>query len=90
MRKFFGYVIIVLLLFSFMNLAQAKPKKKKMLHLLRLIPEKKSLYLAVKELNARNIDEIIKCFEKLELSPITISKHKKYNHLPNLYTYIYN
>ena len=29
MRKFFGYVIIVLLLFSFMNLAQAKPKKKK-------------------------------------------------------------
>ena len=37
-----------------------------------------------------NIDEIIKCFEKLELSPITISKHKKYNHLPNLYTYIYN
>lgn len=68
----------------------SKPKKKKMLRLLRLIPEKKSLYLAVKELNARNIDEIIKCFEKLELSPITISKHKKYNHLPNLYTYIYN
>ena len=29
MRKFFGYVIIVLLLFSFMTLAEAKPKKKK-------------------------------------------------------------
>ena len=29
MRKFFGYVIIVLLLFSFMNLVEAKPKKKK-------------------------------------------------------------
>ena len=29
MKKFFGYVIIVLLLFSFTNIAQAKPKKKK-------------------------------------------------------------
>ena len=29
MKKFFGYVIIVLLLFSIMTLAEAKPKKKK-------------------------------------------------------------
>lgn len=29
MRKFFGYVIIVLLLFSLINTAEAKPKKKK-------------------------------------------------------------
>lgn len=29
MRKFFGYFIIVTLLFSFMTLAEAKPKKKK-------------------------------------------------------------
>lgn len=66
----------------------SKPKKKKMLRLLRLIPEKKSLYLAAKELNARNIDEITQCFQKLELSPITISKHKKISSLPNLYDYI--
>lgn len=66
----------------------SNPKKKNMLRLLRLISEKKSLYLAVKELNIRNIGEIIKCFEKLELSPITISKHKKISSLPNLYDYI--
>lgn len=66
----------------------SNPKKKKMLRLLRLISEKKSLYLAVKELNTRNISEIINCFKKLELSPITISKHKKISFLPNLYDYI--
>ena len=66
----------------------SNPKKKKMLRLLRLISEKKSLYLAVKELNTRNISEVIKCFEKLDLSPITISKHKKISSLPNLYDYI--
>ena len=56
--------------------------------LLRLISEKKSLYLAIKELNTRNINEIMTCFAKLNLSPITISKHKKISSLPNLYDYI--
>ena len=64
-----------------------KPKKKKMLQLLRLISEKKSLYLAQKELNTKNIDEIRKCFISLNLSPITISKDKKISYLPNLYKY---
>lgn len=64
-----------------------KPKKKKMKQLLNLIPEKKSLYLAQKELNTKNIDEIRNCFISLNLSPITISKDKKISYLPNLYKY---
>ena len=59
MRKFFGYVIIVLLLFSFMNLAQAKPKKKKPIstkHKIEFVTRDKfilvgDLYLANPETN---------------------------------------
>lgn len=57
MRKLFGYVIIVLLLFSYMNLAQAKPKKKKIIstkHKIEFVTRDKfilvgDLYLATPE-----------------------------------------
>ncbi|MBQ4646279.1 MAG: alpha/beta fold hydrolase [Candidatus Gastranaerophilales bacterium] len=59
MRKFFGYVILVLLLFSFMNLAEAKPKKKKPIstkHKIEFVTRDKfilvgDLYLASPETN---------------------------------------
>ena len=59
MRKFFGYVIIVLLLFSFMSFAEAKPKKKKLVstkHKIEFVTRDKfilvgDLYLASQETN---------------------------------------
>jgi len=59
MKKFFGYVIIVLILFSFTNIAQAKPKKKKPVstkHKIEFVTRDKfilvgDLYLATPETN---------------------------------------
>lgn len=65
-----------------------KNQKDKMLRLLRLIPEKKSLYLALKELNVRNADDVIERFAKLNVSPITISKRADIDFLKNLYSYL--
>lgn len=65
-----------------------KPQKDKMLRLLRLIPEKKSLYLAMKELNTRNVNDVLSCFAKLKVSPVTISKRAKVSYLKNLYSYL--
>ena len=70
-----------------LNSELKKSKKEKMLRLINLIPTKKSLYLAIKELNTRNFDELLLCFATLNVSPITISKHKKITFLPNLYDY---
>jgi hypothetical protein len=65
-----------------------KRPKEKMLRLLRLVPEKKSLYNAIKELNTRNIDELMLLFAKLDVSPITISKREDADHLKSLYNYL--
>lgn len=48
--------------------------KRKMLRLIALIPEKKSLLLAQKALNCRDIDEVMREFKRINLSPVTISK----------------
>ena len=50
-----------------------------MLKLLELVPKKKSLHLAIQEMNDRNIEEILKSFEALNLAPVTISKRHKLN-----------
>lgn len=65
-----------------------KNQKDKMLRLLRLIPEKKSLYLAMKELNVRNANEVLMWFAKLNVSPITISKRADTEFLKNLYSFL--
>lgn len=66
-----------------------KPKKKEtMLNLLRLVPEKKSLYLAFKESKIRHKDEVLLWFAELNVSPITISKREDLKYLKNLYEYI--
>ena len=67
------------------------PKKKdreKMLRLIGLIPTKKSLYLAQKEMNDRNIDKVMKMFAEINLSPVTISKRHDIKHLKSLYFYL--
>ena len=61
--------------------------RRRMLRLLALIPEKKSLHLAQKAMNCRDVDEVMEAFTKIGLSPITISKRHEVKHLDNLYSY---
>lgn len=60
-----------------------------MLRLLALIPEKKSLYLAQKAMNCRNVEKVMEGFAKINLSPVTISKRHDVKHLENLYLYLF-
>ena len=62
--------------------------KRKMLRLINLIPEKKSLLLAQKALNYRKIDEVMKEFAAIDLSPVTLSKRHDVKHLRNIYSYL--
>ena len=63
--------------------------KRKMLRLLELIPEKRSLYLAQKAMNNRNIEKIMKAFEKIGVSPVTISKRQDVKQLKNIYELLF-
>lgn len=62
--------------------------KRKMLRLLALIPEKKSLHLAQKAMNCRDIEKVMAAFAEIGLSPVTISKRHEIKHLDCLYKYI--
>ena len=61
--------------------------RRRMLRLLVLIPEKKSLRLAQKAMNCRNIEKIMDSFAKINLSPVTISKRHDVKYLEGLYEY---
>lgn len=63
--------------------------RRKMLHLIALIPEKKSLYLAQKAMNCRNIEKIMEAFAKINVSPVTISKRHDVKYLKNIYEYLF-
>ena len=65
-----------------------KKHREKMLQLIGLIPAKKSLYLAQKEMNDRNVDKVMKMFAEMNLSPVTISKRHEIEHLKNMYSYL--
>lgn len=69
------------------NISQKKHREK-MLRLIELIPKKKSLYLAQKEMNERNIEKIIAMFTKINVSPVTISKRHEAKYLKNLYSFL--
>lgn len=62
--------------------------RRKMLRLLTLIPEKKSLYLAQKAMNYRNVEKITEEFAKIDVSPVTISKRHNVKQLKNIYKYL--
>ena len=62
--------------------------RRKMLWLIGLVPEKKSLLLAQKALNYRRIDKVMKTFFDIEVAPITISKRHGIKKLDNLYNYL--
>ena len=69
------------------NISKQKHREK-MLQLLELVPKKKSLYLAQKEMNDRNIDKIMAMFAEINVSPVTISKRHNIKNLKNLYSYL--
>ena len=62
--------------------------RRKMIRLLALIPEKKSLHLAQKAMNCRDVEKVMDAFAKLCLSPVTISKRHEVKQLECLYEYI--
>ena len=62
--------------------------RRRMLRLVALAPEKKSLLLAQKALNYRRIDDVMEAFAEIEVSPITLSKRHDVKHLKNLYAFI--
>ena len=62
--------------------------RRKMLRLVALMPEKKSLYLAQKSMECRNIEKVMDAFARINLSPVTISKRKDIRYLENIYEYI--
>lgn len=62
--------------------------QKKMLRLITLIPEKKSLHLAQKAMNCRDIEKVMDAFAKINLSPVTISKRHDVKHLESIYAYL--
>ncbi|MBD5526729.1 MAG: hypothetical protein HDR04_20485 [Lachnospiraceae bacterium] len=47
------------------------------------------MYLAQKEMNCRNIEEIMKEFAKINVSPVTISKRQEVKYLKNIYEYLF-
>lgn len=59
--------------------------RRRMLQLVELIPEKKSLYLAQKAMECRSIEKVIGAFAKVNLSPVTISKRQDIKQLKNIY-----
>lgn len=69
------------------NISKKIPRDK-MLKLLELIPKKKSLYLAKKVMDDRNIEKVMNLFEELNVSPVTISKRHNIKHLKNLYAFL--
>ncbi len=62
--------------------------RRKMLRLLELIPEKKSLYLAQKAMSCRNIEKVMDMFAKISVSPVTISKRHEVKYLECLYIHL--
>ena len=63
--------------------------RRRMLRLVELIPQKKSLYLAQKVMDCRNMKEVMEAFAKINLSPITISKRQDIKCMKNFYEYLY-
>jgi hypothetical protein len=62
--------------------------RRRMLRILVLVPEKKSLLLAQKALCYRRIDKVMDMFAKINLSPVTISKRHDIKHMKNIYDFI--
>ena len=58
---------------------------RKMIKFVSLVAEKKSLLLAQKAMNTRSLGRILKAFEMIGVSPITIGKRGKGQHYQNIH-----
>lgn len=65
-----------------------RKQKEKMLRLIDLIAEKKSLLLAQKAMEVRDIDGVMEWFAELGLSSVTIGKRAEVKKLKSLYEYL--
>lgn len=71
------------------NEVQDKVLRRKMMRLVTLIPEKKSLHLAQKSMSCkRDMGQIMEEFLKINLSPVTLSKRQDVKYFENIYSYI--
>ena len=62
--------------------------RRRMLYLIDLIPEKRSLWLAQKALQYRKVDEVMDAFARIGLSPVTISKRERGQCFRSLYHFL--
>ena len=62
--------------------------RRRMLNLISLVTEKKSLLLAQKNLSYRRLGEVMSAFAYIEVSPVTISKRHDVEMLNNIYKFI--
>jgi hypothetical protein len=65
-----------------------KNQKERMIKLIELIPKRKSMLLAQKDLKIRDFDKLLLLFAKLDVSPVTIPKSVKYKYLKSLYSFL--
>ncbi len=63
--------------------------RRKMLRLVALIPEKKSLYLAQKAMKCRDIKKVMETFARVNVAPVTVSKRQEVKYLNNIYEYMF-
>lgn len=63
--------------------------RRKMLRLVALITEKKSLYLAQKAMKCRDIKKVMETFARVNVAPVTISKRQEVKYLNNIYEYMF-
>jgi hypothetical protein len=62
--------------------------RRRMLRLVDLVPEKKSLLLAQKALNYRRVDKVMAMFAEIGVSPVTLSKRCEVRELGSLYGFL--
>ena len=65
-----------------------KALRAKMVRLVELIPEKKSLQLAQKALKDRTLKKTMEKFAEIGISPITLSKRQEVKKLKSLYEWL--
>ena len=62
--------------------------RRRMARLLILVSQKKSLRLAQKEMNCRNVEMVMEAFAQINLAPVALSKRHSAKFLGNLYDFL--
>ena len=62
--------------------------RRRMIRLVSLIPEKRSLLLAQKALQYRHVDVLMEEFDRIGLSPVTIGKRQSTKRLESIYSFM--